>query len=114
MRTDMRGALIMVVAASLVCLTSRTSFAKPYSQEGPAAKVGLVTASVLTSALYTPVKFVYATGGALVSGLDMGFSAGSDSSARTIAKEAVGGDWYVSPNVLLGNQTLHFSGTAAG
>ena len=103
--------IIFLTLTALLYFTPGISNAKTYSDESTGAKVGLVTASILTSLLYTPTKFVYAVGGTVVSGLTMAFTAGQGGeTAGTIAKKSVTGDWYVHPNVFLGSEELNFNG----
>jgi len=85
--------------------------AKTFSDFGPWGKTGLVTASVVSSVIYSPLKLVYATLGSVTSGLVLGFTAGeATSSASKIAKQSVTGDWYVGPDVFLGSEYLDFVG----
>lgn len=101
---------------SLICFVVQTSFvkdvdAKPFSEHSVAGKTGLVTASVISSAVYLPFKAAYAVLGGVTSGLTYGVSLAKESdTANRIAVKSFTGDWYIHPNILTSEEELNFSG----
>ena len=103
--------IVFLVFIFLNYFTAEISCASTFSEKSTMAKAGLVTASVITSTLYTPLKLAYAVTGTIMSGLVLGFTAGDeDEAATTIARCSVAGDWYVHPDVFLGSKKLNFVG----
>jgi len=102
--------LAFIVAFLLVGI-SIPSYAITFSEAGPWEKTGLVTLSLITSVVYTPVKLTYAVLSTVTSGVVLGLTGGDDNGAASkIAKRSVNGDWYVPPDVFLGNKNLEFIG----
>ncbi len=89
----------------------RNADAKLYSEHEPAAKAGLVAASVVSSAAYIPCKTAYAVLGGVTCGLTYIVSMAKESeTANRIAKKSFTGDWYIHPNILTSHESLNFSG----
>lgn len=107
MRThgSIRSALIAAAAAATLTLTPASA-----SAESPVSEYGIGTACVLVNLIYGPTKFLYATGGALVSGFAWIFSAGDNDVARPIWDAAMRGDYVVVPAQLRGEKRLDFIG----
>ncbi len=85
--------------------------AKTYAEHKPAGKAGLITGSVVTSAVYIPFKLVYAVLGGVTSGLVYTVSMAKEAeTAHRIASKAFTGDWYIHPNILTSHEYLNFSG----
>ncbi len=112
----MRKLFGILVFLSLICFFVQGTVlkdvdAKPYAEHKPAAKTGLVAASVVSSAVYFPFKLIYATLGGITSGLTYGVSLGKEAeSANNIAVSSFYGDWYIHPNIFTGEEDLNFSG----
>lgn len=87
----------------------------PYSDRGTGERVALATGAVASSVFYTPVKAIYAAGGTVAGGLVFLMSAGQSSTAAgRIIDRSTGGDWYIHPDHLTGNRSLHFKGETVG
>ncbi|MDR4505973.1 MAG: hypothetical protein MRK01_14465 [Candidatus Scalindua sp.] len=105
-----------IVLLLLICLPIQVNFntdvdAKPYSEHSVPAKSGLLVASVLTSAVYLPIKLTYAVLGGITSGLTYGLTLGKEAeTANNIAISSFYGDWYIHPNILTSEEELNFSG----
>ena len=98
--------VILVVAGS-----SMPAHAKAYSEVGPLGQVGLGLGSIVSSAVYTPLKLTTAIVGTVTAGIVMITTAGAASDgASNLAKSSWCGDWYVTPDVLLGNKSLEVLG----
>ncbi|HBZ72432.1 MAG TPA: hypothetical protein DEP35_22930 [Deltaproteobacteria bacterium] len=67
--------------------------------------------SVLASTVYFPAKVVFASAGAVTSGLAYLVTAGNPQSASSIWNAAVEGDYVVTPDVIDGTRPLHFVGS---
>jgi hypothetical protein len=112
----MRKIFVIVVLVSCISFVVQGSFlkdvdAKTYAEHGTAGKVGLVSASVVTSAVYIPFKAAYAVLGGITSGLTYAVTMAKEAeAAHRIAKRAFTGDWYIHPNILLSHEYLNFSG----
>ena len=104
-------AILLLICFLVQANYSKDADAKPYSEHSTAAKTGLVTGSVFSSAVYAPIKLAYAVLGGITSGLTYGVTLGKEAEAASnIAVSAFYGDWYIHPDVLTGEQTLYFSG----
>jgi hypothetical protein len=68
-------------------------------------------ASVLASTVYFPAKVVFASGGAVTSGVAYLVTAGNTQSANSIWNASVEGDYVVRPEVVEGSRPLHFVGS---
>ena len=85
--------------------------AKPYAEHKPAGKAGLITGSVVSSAVYIPFKLAYAVLGGVTSGLVYTVTMAKEAeTAHRIATKAFTGDWYIHPNILTSHEYLNFSG----
>ncbi|MDR4496799.1 MAG: hypothetical protein MRK02_02565 [Candidatus Scalindua sp.] len=112
----MRKIMGTVAILLFICFLVQSNFlkyadAKPYSEHSTAAKTGLVTGSVFSSAVYVPFKLAYAVLGGITSGLTYGVTLGKEAeAANNIAVSSFYGDWYIHPDILTGEETLYFSG----
>ncbi len=112
----MRKLFGVLVFVSLICFVVQTSFAKdvdakPFSEHSAAGKTGLITASVISSAVYFPFKATYAILGGITSGLTYSVTLAKEAeTANKIAVRSFTGDWYIHPNILTGDEELNFSG----
>ena len=104
------------VCISFICFFAQLSLlkdaeARTFSELEPAAKVGLVAASAVSSGVYFPFKLTYAVLGGITSGLTYGVTLGKEAeAANKIAMRSFTGDWYIHPNILLGEEDLNFVG----
>ncbi len=73
-------------------------------------KAGLGVASVLSSAIYSPIKVQYALFGAFTGGVAWVVSEGKTKLAQKIWEPSLGGNYLVTPRVLRGSK---FSSTPA-
>ena len=80
--------------------------------ENPGTTAGLGLGSVLATALYAPVKIVYATGGAVVGGLAWIFTGGNTDAAMAIFRPSMAGDYVVTPEHLCNPRSIEFIGKA--
>ena len=109
---------IFVISAFILCTSFfvQCSFlnevnAKTYAEHKPAGKAGLITGSVVSSAVYIPFKLAYAVLGGVTSGLVYTVSMAKEAeTAHRIATKAFTGDWYIHPNILTSHEYLNFSG----
>ena len=112
----MRKIFVIVVLVSCISFFIQGSFlndvdAKTYAEHGTGGKVGLVSASVVSSAVYIPFKLAYAVLGGVTSGLTYAVTVGKEAeTAHRIAKRAFTGDWYIHPDILTSHEYLNFSG----
>ena len=112
----MRKIFVIVVLVSCISFVVQGSFlkdvdAKTYAEHGTAGKVGLVSASVVTSAVYIPFKAAYAVLGGITSGLVYTVTLAKEAeTAHRTATRAFTGDWYISPNILTSHEYLNFNG----
>ena len=67
--------------------------------------------TVLSNAVYMPVKFTYATLGALTGGMAYGLTLGDFETAETIWVTSMGGSYIITPRMLQGEDALSFSGS---
>src|SRR6185369_12900820 len=107
----MRRFLLAAVVAVLVLGTCEIRSA--YASEGnpnPAAAFGWGMAAVGTNLGYIPAKFLYATGGSLVSLIAWGVSAGNSDVALGILQPALTGTWVVTPEMLKGDAPILYVG----
>jgi hypothetical protein len=102
---SIRSALIALAAAATFAVTPA-----PAAAESPVSEYGIGSACVLVNLIYGPTKFLYATGGALVSGFAWVFSAGDSDVARPIWDASMRGDYMVVPAQLRGKKRLDFIG----
>jgi hypothetical protein len=100
-----RSALIALIAAVMIASTPGIARA-----ENAGVEFGIGTACALSNLIYGPVKIVYALGGAVVSGLAWGLSAGDTDVARPIWETAMRGDYVIQPAHLRDRKPLEFFG----
>ncbi len=104
-------ALISCTSFFVQCSFFRSADAKTYAEHETAGKVGLVAASVVSSAVYIPFKAAYAVLGGITSGLTYAVTMAKEAeTAHRIATRAFTGDWYIHPNILTSHEHLNFSG----
>ncbi len=102
---------IFIITCLLLFFSALPLRAETFSDYGTWGKTGLVTASAVTSLIYSPLKLTYAFLGGITSGMVLAFTGGNATeSASRIASQASTGDWYVPPDVFLGSEYLDFVG----
>lgn len=74
---------------------------------------GWGAAALVSNVVYIPAKFIYAALGGLVGGASWALTGGNSQTANTIWRSSLGGDYVVTPDMLQGKQSLHFSGPTA-
>ena len=95
-------------------LPAHAQGAVPFRDRGLGEKAALLTGSLVCSAVYTPVKGLYAGAGTIAGGVVVVMSAGQSSAAGAhIVRRSIEGDWFVRPDHLTGNRPLRFSGPSA-
>lgn len=72
--------------------------------------IGYGTLAVITNVFYMPVKVGYAALGLPVGGLAYLLTAGDSEISDEIWGQSLGGDYVVTPKMLLGEQAIHFNG----
>ena len=103
--TSTRSALIALAVTATFALTPASANAK-----SAAAEYGIGISVVLINLVYGPVKVLYATGGAIVSGMAWVFSAGDSEVARPIWDASMRGDYALVPEQLKGKRPIEFIG----
>lgn len=104
---SIRSALIALAAAATFALTPA-----PAAADSPGMEYGLGVGCAFINLVYGPVKVLYATGGAVVSGFAWVFSAGDTGVAKPIWDASMRGDYMVVPDQLRGRERLDFIGRA--
>lgn len=83
---------------------------RPMTGGEVAEEAGLGLGSFLASAVYAPVKLVYATGGLIAGGLAWMFSGGDSDVAMGVIEPAVSGDYVITPERLRNPASIEFIG----
>lgn len=103
--------LIGIIAACIFILPAAAP-AKTYEACSPVAKCGLGAASAILTIPYFIAKMGYGLVGSLTAGTINFFSFRyAEPTAEKIATKSAGGDWYITPKILLGEKKLEFIGT---
>ncbi|HEY6395805.1 MAG TPA: hypothetical protein VIX12_10350 [Candidatus Binataceae bacterium] len=71
---------------------------------------GYGAGALFGNVLYIPGKLVYALLGGLVGGGAWLLTGGNTQTANTIWRSSLGGDYVLTPDMVAGNQPIHFSG----
>src|SRR5579863_591510 len=71
---------------------------------------GYGAGALLCNVLYIPAKLVYALLGGIVGGGTYLITAGNQQAANTVWRNALGGDYVVTPQMLAGQEPINFSG----
>lgn len=72
--------------------------------------LGYGSLAVVTNVFYMPVKIAYALVGLPVGGLGYVLTAGDSDISDAIWGQSLGGDYVLTPKMLLGEQEVHFNG----
>ena len=106
-----KAILAFIVALVMVGGISIPAHAKTFSEVGPLGQIALGLGSIVSSLVYMPLKLTNAILGTTTTGIVIMVTAGSATEgASNLAKANLGGDWYVTPDVLLGNKSLEVLG----
>ncbi|MCX5903818.1 MAG: hypothetical protein NTV89_10200 [Proteobacteria bacterium] len=109
----MNTVLIIVLLCMAVFMPAAAS-AKTYEEYGFWSQGCLNGAASALTVLYFPVKLGYGAFGTLSAGTVNLFSARyAAPTAEKIALTAAGGDWYITPRILLGEKKRSFVSAAA-
>jgi len=104
------GLLISFIAISVFMCPALTP-AATYENCNLPAKSGLIAASAVLTVPYFVAKMVYGFAGTVTAGTINFFSFRyAEPTAEKIAFKSAGGDWYVTPDHLLGDKKLQFVG----
>jgi hypothetical protein len=103
--------IISLIAVSVFMHPSVAPTATYEACNGP-AKCGLFVASSLLTLPYFFAKMGYGVMGTFTAGTINFLSFRyAEPTAEKIAFKSAGGDWYITPQILLGEKKLEFSGT---
>jgi hypothetical protein len=72
--------------------------------------VGTGVGAVASNVLYIPAKLVYGTLGGIAGGAGYALTGGDQRVANTIWRSSLGGDYVITPDMIAGEQPVHFSG----
>ena len=73
--------------------------------------LSLSTASFVLNGPYFGLKLSYAVAGSIIAGTVNGLSFKKlDDFSESLATEAIGGDWFITPSILKGQRKLEFRG----
>jgi hypothetical protein len=100
----------LVIAGAAAGGAAGTAVSAKESQKehhGPLTYVGTVLADVV----YVPAKVVFAGAGALTSGVAYILTLGDSTAAGKIWKATVNGNYVLTPNMIEGNEPVHFVGS---
>ena len=72
--------------------------------------VGIGAGTVAGNVLYVPAKLVYGILGGITGGASYLLTGGNTETANTIWRSSLGGDYVLTPDMVAGQQPIHFSG----
>jgi hypothetical protein len=72
--------------------------------------VGVGAGTVVGNVLYIPAKLVYGILGGVAGGAGWALTGGNTQVANTIWRSSLGGDYVLTPNMVAGQEPVHFSG----
>jgi hypothetical protein len=101
---------IVAMLLGVLLLFQGVAWAGSDSQESTGAKVGYGVGSVVGSAVYFPFKASFCILGGIGSGFALLF-AGPNTAERVI-NTSCRGTWAITPDVVKGNESVHFVGDA--
>jgi uncharacterized membrane protein len=106
-----KNALFIGLIAISIFMCPAMAPAAPYENCNLPAKSGLVAASAALTIPYFVAKMGYGFAGTLTAGAINFFSFRyAEPTAEKIAFKSAGGDWYITPDHLLGEKKLQFVG----
>ena len=77
------------------------------------SQVGWGALAVVSNLVYVPAKLVYAGLGGLTGSMALGLTGGDLSTAQQIWEPALGGDYFLTPGMLQGEEAVSFAGAPA-
>jgi len=83
---------------------------QPSESEVSWKSVGSGVGAVASNVLYVPAKLVYGTLGGIAGGAGYALTGGNTRVANTIWRSALGGDYVITPEMVTGQEPVHFSG----
>jgi hypothetical protein len=106
-----KNALLICLIVISFCLYPALAPAATYENCNLPAKSGLLAASAVLTIPYFVAKMGYGFAGTVTAGAVNFFSFRyAEPTAEKIAFKAAGGDWYITPDHLLGEKKLQFVG----
>jgi hypothetical protein len=76
--------------------------------------VGWGALTGLSNLVYIPAKLAYAVLGGVTGGLALGLTGGDVDTATGIWKPSLGGDYFLTPGMIQGEESFSFAGAPAG
>jgi hypothetical protein len=101
---------IVAMQLGVLLIFQSAAWAASDSQESTGEKVGYGVGSVVGSAVYFPFKASFCILGGIGSGFALLF-AGPNTAERVVNKSCRG-TWAITPDVVKGNESVHFVGDA--
>jgi hypothetical protein len=84
---------------------------QPQSDPGVNWKgVGVGAGTAVGNVLYVPAKLAYGILGSVAGGVGWAVTGGNTQVANTIWRSSLGGDYVLTPNMVAGQEPIHFSG----
>jgi hypothetical protein len=106
-----KNSLLTFFIATSIFMCPAMAPAATYENCNLPAKSGLIAASAVLTIPYFVAKMAYGFAGTLTAGAINFFSFRyAEPTAEKIAFKSAGGDWYVTPDNLLGEKKLQFVG----
>ena len=90
--------------------TSQAQVAQPPDDNVNWKGVGVGAGTVAGNILYVPAKMVYGILGGITGGASYLLTGGNTQTANTIWRSSLGGDYVLTPDMITGQQPVHFSG----
>jgi len=108
----MKKITVCLLIVCVIFVISEKVLAKTFEECNTITKTGLYVASSLLTIPYFGVKAGYAIIGTLAAGAINGVTGKrTEPYAETLAIKSTGGDWYITPGVLLREKKLIFYGS---
>ena len=104
----MKNGMMAILLGVILVGQATVSFAEGNSQESTGTQIGAGVGSVVGSAVYFPFKASFCILGGVSSGFTYIF-AGSKA-AEKVADTTCRGTWAITPDVVKGKETVHFTG----
>src|ERR1700680_2939651 len=90
--------------------TNQAQVAQPPDDNVNWKGVGVGAGTVASNILYVPAKLVYGILGGITGGGSSVVGRGKKTKANTIWRSSLGGDYVLTPDMITGQQPVHFSG----
>src|SRR6202158_829578 len=90
--------------------TNQAQVAQPPDDNVNWKGVGVGAGTVASNILYVPAKLVYGILGGITGGASYVLTGGNTQTANTIWRSSLGGDYVLTPDMITGQQPVHFSG----